>query len=163
MNKLIILFAVVALSLGACKKDTTCSNTVTVTDGGTYYSVCGNFAEVSAGQQILAVNVVFYKGSARSFLKISGVGSPFSINLEDSTNVNGVGDYTLPTTDSNNNYTDYYHGGQSYKCSGGTLSVTHCDASIIAGSYTMNIFNAAGSRTISGTFNAIKPEIFSVK
>ncbi len=163
MNKLIISFAAIALSLGACKKDTTCSNTVTVTDGGTYYSVCGNFAEVSAGQQILAVNVVFYKGSSKSFLVIGGSGSPFLINLEDSTNVNGVGDYALPTTDSNNNYTDYYHGGQTYKCSGGTLSVTHCDASNITGTYKMNVFNATESKTISGTFNAIKPEIFAVK
>lgn len=148
------------LSFISCHKtSTSCVNTITVTDGSNTYSACiGPLYTTGAGQPH-AVSAIFYKGIFKSLLIIdAGIDYPFSINLQDSTILNGVGNDTIQLADSNyNTYTENFSGGQSYKCSGGIICVTNCDSTNIAGTFVLDLFNATSAKLITGTFNIDQP------
>ena len=160
MKKILSLTGAALIAMSSCKKDNTCSNTVTVTDGNSQYSYCGNAGEtVAAGQQAFA-SVSFHKGEQGSLLLISASSGAFSLNIQDSTSPAGIGTFAIRAADSvANTYSGSIGGWVPYKCSGGTITVNHLDAANVAGTFTLNLFDAAGSRTITGTFDANKPVI----
>jgi len=43
--------------------------------------------------------------------------------------------------------------------SGGAITLTHWDSTNVAGTFTVNVFNTSGSKTITGVFNANDPTL----
>ena len=164
------------LTLLSChkKNSTTCSNTVTVTDDANTYTDCGEplpSTPVLGAGTILrnCVDIGLIKPNSTGYTYDTGYSIqiiaaknyPFVLSLQSClAHSGGAGIYTLIPRDSAfNNYVEEFSGGQSYECSSGTVTVTHADSGNVAGSFTLNIFNATNNKVITGTFNANKPAI----
>jgi len=172
MKKIAIVSFIAMSAMVSCNKTgNEVYNTVTVqfqyNGANTLYSISGHDG-ATENQADPLVQVSVHRG-ANSSIRIFVNGSsprPFYLLLNSATGpANGIGTYTIQAADSNSNvYTENLTGmpfssAQSYKCSGGNINVTQCVPGNVSGNFTLNLFNANGSRTITGSFAGYQPEI----
>jgi hypothetical protein len=160
--------ALLSFALAACTKHSngpscaTAPNTITISDDGNTYCIAGNGMRLNLQvAQLVQNNVaaVCYSSPTSSFLDIVGDGSTFFINfVDDFGPPGGVGTYSLPPADSTYiAFTEKFAGGQSYKISGGTITVTSADSARVQATFSLNLFNASGTKTISGSIKTASP------
>ena len=134
----------------------TFANVVTITDGPSY--CVGGIGEYQSNS-LYGVNVITIIQNGRQNICISaGDNRTFDLQLMYAWGpIAGIGTYTLqPSDSSSNTYDEWYSSWsiQKYKIAGGTINVTQDTDRMIMAIFSLNIFNASGSRTITGTLAA---------
>jgi hypothetical protein len=163
-----VSFLLLIILLAACTRHTstpscsTAPNTITITDDGNTYCIAGYGAVLQRQVAQLIVNNVAamcYVSDTFSSLDIVGDGGTFFIDILAAYRHPGsVGTYSLSALDTTYiGFTEKFAGGQSYKISGGTVTVTSADSTRVQATFVLNLFNNSGSKSISGIVKTTSP------